>query len=154
MSYKIKLDLIIEEMGSQSDEMSSFYNKETREITSVTEEEIRMAEDEVSTEEFPDWLQEAVKVAEEVLYGDVWIPLPSKFEINEYAIMEDFCLSIRNDRISDIMYDSIKGRGAFRRFKENIGRYNIEDDWYKFQNEAMKTIAIEWCEGNNIDYEK
>lgn len=154
MSYKIKLDLIIEEMGSQSDEMSSFYNKETREITSVTEEEIRMAEDEVSTEEFPDWLQEAVKVAEEVLYGDVWIPLPSKFEINEYAIMEEFCLSIRNDRISDIMYDSIKGRGAFRRFKENIGRYNIEDDWYKFQNEAMKTIAIEWCEGNNIDYEK
>ncbi len=154
MSYKIKLDLIIEEMGSQSDEMSSFYNKETREITSVTEEEIRMAEDEVSTEEFPDWLQEVVKVAEEVLYGDVWIPLPSKFEINEYAIMEEFCLSIRNDRISDIMYDSIKGRGAFRRFKENIGRYNIEDDWYKFQNEAMKTIAIEWCEGNNIDYEK
>lgn len=52
------------------------------------------------------------------------------------------------------MYDSIKGRGAFRRFKENIERYNMEDDWYKFQNEAMKTIALEWCQGNNIDYEK
>lgn len=154
MIHKIKLDLIVGEMEFQSGEISSFYNKETREIVSVTEEEIRMAENEVSTEELPNWLQEAVKVAEEVLYGDKWIPLPSKFEINAYAIMEEFCLSIRNNRISDIMYDSIKGRGAFRRFKENINRYNIEDDWYIFENEAMETIAIEWCERNGIDYEK
>lgn len=154
MSNKIKLDLIVGEMEFQSDFSSSFYNKETREIRSVTEEEIGMAEDEVSTEGLHEWLKEAVEIAEEVLYGDTWIPLPSKFEINEYAIMEEFCLLIRNDRISEIMYNSIKGKGAFSRFRKNIKRYNIEDDWYKFQNEALKTIAIEWCESNNIDYEK
>ncbi|NLC03039.1 MAG: hypothetical protein GX787_02015 [Tissierellia bacterium] len=154
MSNKIKLDLIVGEMEFQSDFSSSFYNKETREIRSVTEEEIGMAEDEVSTEGLHEWLKEAVEIAEEVLYGDIWIPLPSKFEINEYAIMEEFCLLIRNDRISEIMYNSIKGKGAFSRFRKNIKRYNIEDDWYKFQNEALKTIAIEWCESNNIDYEK
>ena len=154
MASKIKLGLIVEEMETQSDEMSSFYDKESRQIISVMEEEIRMAENEVPTKELPEWLQEAVKVAEEVLYGDKYIPLPSKFEIHEYAIMEEFCLSIINNRISDIMYDSIKGRGAFRRFKENIERYNIENSWYEFLNEAMKTIAIEWCERNNIDYEE
>lgn len=154
MASKIKLGLIVQEMEAQSDEMSSFYDKESRQIISVMEEEIRMVENEVSTKELPEWLQESVKVAEEVLDGDKYIPLPSKFEIHEYAIMEKFCLSIRNNRISDIMYDSIKGRGAFRRFNENIQKYNIEDNWYKFLNKAMKTIAIEWCERNNIDYEE
>ncbi len=68
--------------------------------------------------------------------------------------MEEFCLSIKDKRLSDIMYDSIKGSGAFRRFRNNIQKYNIENDWYKFKDKAMKDIAIEWCEGNNIDYER
>lgn len=52
------------------------------------------------------------------------------------------------------MYDSIKGRGAFGRFKYNIQKYNIENDWYKFRGEVLESIAIEWCEGNGINYER
>ncbi|MHC2995299.1 MAG: hypothetical protein IBV53_07360 [Candidatus Atribacteria bacterium] len=55
-------------------------------------------------------------------------------------------------KISDILYDSIKGRGAFRRFKNNIYKYNLEEDWYRFRDEAIKQITIEWCEDNGINY--
>ncbi|WP_425429451.1 hypothetical protein [Desulfoscipio geothermicus] len=50
------------------------------------------------------------------------------------------------------MYSSIKGSGAFRRFKDNIHRYQIAKNWYKYRDEAIKRIAIEWCEGNGIRY--
>jgi uncharacterized protein UPF0158 len=154
MEEKIKLSLIIQEMEGQSDLMSAFFDKTTKEIVLVSDEEFRMAEDEEPSEDLPEWLQDQIKTAEEVLYGDSFIPLPSKFDIHEYNIMEKFCLSIRDRKLSDIMYHSIKGKGAFRNFKFNIRKYNIENDWYEFRDKAMRDIAIEWCEGNNINYEK
>lgn len=66
--------------------------------------------------------------------------------------MEEFCGSIKNDRVSNALYSSIQGRGAFRRFKDTIIRFGVEDDWYKFREEALKQIAIEWCEENEIMY--
>jgi len=65
--------------------------------------------------------------------------------------MEDFCLSIQDDELSDKMYYSIKGNGAFRRFKENICRYNLENKWYKYKEDTLRKIAKSWCEENNIE---
>lgn len=152
MSNKISLKTIIQEMDSQSDMMSAFLNKDSNEITFVSDEEFRIVENQEPIDEFPQWLREQIKIAEEILYGEGWIGLPTNFEIHEYSIMEKFCLCINDQNLSNIMYDSIKGKGAFRIFKYNIRKYNIEDDWYGFRDNALKKIAIEWCEGNNIAY--
>lgn len=152
---KIKLSLVTEEMVLQSDEMEAFFNKRTKEIVYIGDDEFSAAESEQLIGIFPEWQQERIEIAEEILYDDDnWIPLLSKFEIHEYNIMEEFCLSIKDEKLSDIMYDSIRGSGAFDRFRDNIRRYNIEKDWYKFKDKAMERIAIEWCERNDIDYEK
>jgi hypothetical protein len=50
------------------------------------------------------------------------------------------------------MYSSIKGSGAFQRFKKNIDLYGIANEWYKFKDEAYKEIAIEWCKINNLEF--
>lgn len=92
-------------MECQSDEMSAFFNKKTKEIVFVSDDEFRIAENEEPIEDLPEWLQDQIKTAEEILYGDSFIPLPSKFEIHEYNIMEQFCLSIRDQRLSNTMYD-------------------------------------------------
>jgi hypothetical protein len=78
--------------------------------------------------------------------------LPSKYDINEYKIMESFCLSIVDQEISDELYYSIKGKGAFRRFKDMIKRFGIENYWYQHQDEAIKQIAIDWCNENGIAF--
>lgn len=152
---RVKLNLIVQEMEFQLDETSSFLNTETKEIVSVSDDEFGAAEDEEPIKNLPDWQQEGIKMAREVSdnYGDLWIPLPSKFDINEYSIMERFCLSLTNDKLRDIMYYSIKGKGAFRRFKNNIRKYRIEQDWYEYRHESLKAVAIEWCEENGIEYE-
>ncbi len=48
---------------------------------------------------------------------------------------------------------AIRGRGAFRRFKDGIRQMGIEEQWYDYQGDAYKRMAIEWCEENGIEYE-
>ena len=152
MDIVVDLDKIIEGMEFQSAEMQAFLNSKTGEIVVITEEEFWAAEKDEPLEKFPQWQQENIMTARKILAEDHYIGLPSQFDIHEYSIMESFCLSINDGKLQDIMYSSIKGSGAFRRFKDNIRRYHIEEDWYKYRDEAIKEIAIEWCEDNKIRY--
>jgi len=152
MTIPVKLDDIIEGMEFQTDETTSYLNKKTGEVVTIADEEFRAAEDNEPIEDFPDWQHENIKTAEEILETDDYISLPSKFDIHEYDIMERFCLSITDDEIRDSMYKSIKGGGTFRRFKDNIHRYSMAEDWHKYRNEAIKQIAIDWCEENGIEF--
>lgn len=152
MAISVKLNDIIEGMEFQSDETSSCLNKRTGEVVTITDEEFRAAEDNEPIEDFPEGQHKNIKTANEILETDDYISLPSKFDIHEYEIMERFCLSISDDEIRDNMYRSIKGSGAFRRFKENIHRYNMAEDWYKYREEAIKQIAMDWCEENDIEF--
>ncbi|MBA7522809.1 hypothetical protein ES705_14929 [subsurface metagenome] len=155
MAIRVKLDDIIDGMECQSDESSSFLNKKTGEVVLISDYEMQAAEDDELLEDIPDWEQDQVRIAREILAATgQYISLPSKFDIDDYSIMERFCMSLDNQKISNILYDLISGSGAFRRFKDAIYRYGIEDEWHTYHNNAIKEIAIEWCRENNIEFEK
>ena len=155
MAIRVKLDDIIEGLEFQSDERHSFLDKRTGEVVSISDEEMQAAEDDEPIEDFPDWQQDLVRIAKEIIdeIGN-YIALPTKFDIHEYSIMERFCLSIDDSEMSDNLYSSIKGSGAFRRFKDAINEYDIADDWYKYRNDALKEIAIEWCQEKGIEFDE
>lgn len=152
MAITVKLKDIIDEMEIQSDFHSSYLNKKTGEIVIVTDDHFRAAEDENDLSDYPEWEQDAIKIAREVLGSADYISLPSQFDIHEYGIMEEFCLSLDDEELRDKMYYSIKGKGAFRRFKDNVYRYDIEKDWFEYRREAFRQIAVDWCEENKISY--
>ena len=79
--------------------------------------------------------------------------LPKSFDIREYDIMEDFAETLTgaaHNRLSS----AIRGKGAFRRFKNTVYDLGIDEQWYAFQEDAYKRIAAEWCEENGIEYEE
>ena len=154
MAIRVKLDEIIEGLEFQSDESSSFLNKKTGEVVLITDEELNAVEENEPVEDFPDWQQDQVRIAKEIIAetGD-YISLPTKFDIHEYSIMEQFCLSLDDTEMCNIFCDLIRGGGAFRRFKNAIHEYDIADEWYSYRNKALKEIAIEWCRENNIEFE-
>jgi len=154
MVLRVKLDDIIEGLEFQSDESSSFLNKKTGQVVRITDEELCAAEDDEQIEDFPDWEQDQINIAKEILAetGD-YIELPSQFDIHEYSIMERFCLSIDDPEISDTLYNLIKGSGAFQRFKKAIHKFDIVEDWHKYHDNRLKEIAIEWCEENGIEFD-
>ena len=121
MSKPVPLQSIIDEMEMQFAESTSYLNKKTGQVISVTDEEFRAAENEDPLDDFPEWQQEAIQVAQDVFENpDDYIELPSQYDIHEYAIMERFCLSVEYERISEELLAAIRGRGAFRRFKDAI----------------------------------
>ncbi len=127
--------------------------KKTGEIVMVAEEHFSAAENEKDISHYSDWEQEAIQVAIDVLESEKdYISLPSQFDIHEYQIMEEFCLSLEDENLRDKMYRSIKGSGAFRRFKDNIFEYDIEQNWFQYRREVFKRMAIDWCKENNIPY--
>ena len=154
MAIRVKLDDIIEGLEFQSDESSSFLDKTTGKVILISDYEMRAAEDDDPVEDFPDWEQELVAIAKEIIdeTGN-YIALPTKFDMDEYSIMEKFCLSLNDSEMSDTLYGLIKGSGAFRRFKDAVQDYGIADDWYKYRNDALKEIAIDWCRENGIEFE-
>ena len=152
----VKLKDIVDEMEIQMDEYKKYLNKETGEIITVSSQDLSIAEESEEDDDFseyPDWQRDSIKDALDVIVNwENYIELPDKWEINEYDIMEDFCGSVKNERVSTALYSAIQGSGAFRRFKDAICRYGIEDSWYRFRDEALKNIAIKWCEENEISY--
>lgn len=153
MAIRVKLDEIIVGLEAQSDESHAFLDKRTGEVVLIRDEQMRAAEDDEPIEDFPDWEQDLIRIAKEIVAetGD-YIGLPTKFDIHEYGIMEDFCLSLDDTRLRDTLYGLIKGSGAFRRFKNAVHRYGIADDWHKYRDDALKQIAIEWCRENNVEF--
>jgi hypothetical protein len=154
MAICVKLDDIIEGLESQSDESSSFLDKKTGEVILMTDYAMRAAEENEPLEDVPDWERELVLIAREILAETgQYLQLPTKYDMDEYSIMESFCTSLERQEIGDILYDLISGSGAFRRFKDAVYKYGVEDEWYKYRNNAIKEIAIEWCRENNIEFE-
>ena len=152
MAVTVKLTDIIEGLAFQSDDGSSHLNTMTGEVVYITEEELRAAEEEAPLEDFPAWQHDAIRIASEMLETDNYLPLPTKFDIHEYRIMERFCYSVDDDDMRDDLCNAIRGRGAFRRFKDTIHAYGIADDWYTYRDDALREIAIAWCEEHGIQY--
>jgi hypothetical protein len=153
MVFPIKIKLIIDELEMRFEESLTFLNKSTGEIVTVTTEELNAAEEEEPFDHLEEWEQEVRKTAIDVAenFAD-YIELPQKFEINEYEIMEDYCLSINDPVRRNRLLGAIKGKGAFRRFKDKLIDLGIEEDWYTFREKRFREIAIDWCKDNNLDF--
>ncbi len=154
----VKLKDIIDSLDVQMDQIRSYLNTETGEIITLSTEELDIAEEsegEVDFSEYPDWQRDAINEVIDVfnnLNTRKYIELPDRWEINEYGIIESFCYSVRDEKIRNVLFSAIRGSGAFRRFKDVIHIFDLQDSWYKFRFEALKKIAIQWCEENGISY--
>ena len=153
MSKPVKLSKIIEGMEFQTDEIRSFLETETDEVVSISDDDVSAAEEEDYQESYPVWQHNLIQKAKQILDDAKggYIALPSSFDIDEYRMMEKFALSF-GEEISNCLYTAIKGRRAFRRFKDEVARLGIEKDWHKFRDKKYKELTREWCEDNSIKY--
>ncbi|MDZ7844631.1 MAG: hypothetical protein U5K99_07515 [Anaerolineales bacterium] len=139
MTNIVSLQDNIDAMDFGTDKFHSCLNKETG-------EEINAIQNKFDWNNFPDWQQEALASAKKVFDSSHFLPLPSKLDIHEYAVIEKFCTSTDDPKISNELSNLIKGSGAFGRFKNAIHRFGIEDDWYKYRDQVIPS----WWRGDTI----
>jgi hypothetical protein len=98
----------------------------------------------------PGWQKPQWEVAKRIFTTDRMVKLPTKFEVHEWQIMREFVDSLDAGPARHELLDAIHGRGAFRSFNAAIHRRHIEKAWYAFRTEALREIAIDWCEERQI----
>ena len=150
----VSLRDVLDEMELSSDEATGYINRKTGEIITLTDEVVALAEDPDAAADAPQWQKDLLPKAREVLASEDFIPLPSKFEIHEWAIMERFAQSLTDAAVSDELDAALHGRGAFRRFKDTVQRLGIADEWYRFRDAALEEIAVEFLEAHGIAYNR
>ncbi|WP_100407563.1 UPF0158 family protein [Bacillus solitudinis] len=112
-----------------------------------------MAEDGEEFGHLPDWQQEEVELANDIVENDdKYALLPTSFDVHEYNMIEKFCYRLSDQKEQDILLQAISGKGAFRRFKDRINQLGIAEQWYDFRDQCYKEIAKAFCQSKNIDY--
>ena len=152
MATAVPLRKILEGMDWQSDEMTAYLNRKTGEVVAVSDEHVEVVETGDDLGDRAEWEAEAIEIARAVLTGQDYIALPDRFEIDEYRMMERFAYSVTDAAHSDRLQRAIRGKGAFRFFKDVVHDLGLADAWYAYRDESHEQIAVEWCDANGIVY--
>ena len=137
----VPLDIIIDAIEMADDEWNQYLDIEKMEAVSLPEYPFGGEYDE-EDQELADLIDEE--------WNTRFFPLPSKYDIHEYSIMEQFIWDLPNERVQEGLAAAIRGKGAFRRFKDRLYDYGLEQAWYQYQEQAYRKIAVEWCEGHGF----
>jgi len=148
----VSLRDVVDALDMASDTLSSYLNRKTGEIVSLTEDTMLMVDDDDDLDGISEWEREEILRARDVRDSDDYIGLPGRYEIDEYRIMEDFCYSLEDEGLKEDLLYTIDGRGAFRRFKDAIHRLGIEKDWFKYRDGRLKELAVGWLKANGIPF--
>jgi uncharacterized protein UPF0158 len=151
MSTTVRLNDIVEALEMQFDESPSYLDLDTGQVVTVSEDLLHEAQEGGDQEpDLPDWQKDEWEIAKRIISTDRFRELPTKFDVHEWRIMQEFSRSVEPDGIREDLLRAIHGAGAFRNFKDAVRRHRIESSWFAFRTEALRQIAVKWCEENEI----
>ncbi len=66
--------------------------------------------------------------------------------------MDRFIGTLDDNDLQDRLWRAIRGRGAFRRFKDLIVRHpNVQELWYAYQDARAKERLLRWLDAHDIE---
>lgn len=156
---KVEIQKIVDELQMRFMDTTVYYNKITGEILNVQDDDFRIVEEEDfenNIENYPEWQREHLKEVYDLLYNDIdnYIALPNNFDIKDSDIMEEFIETISDSNKKYQLGNCMWQKGMYRKFKDKLIDIGLENEYYKFYDEKLKKIAIEWCKENNLEYEE
>lgn len=80
-----------------------------------------------------------------------YLMVPQIPSYEAYTDMEAFIDTVRNRRLQERLARAIRGRGAFRRFKDVLLNYpSQEQAWFKFKEAKMEERVMAWLDSKGI----
>jgi hypothetical protein len=154
MAVPAKVEDLVDALDMQNDQTASYFSRETGEVYVISDEAMQIAEGGTDADDaLHDCEQEEIELARRILDSDRYVALPTSWDVDAWRIMEAFCYSLDHQDIRAEFLGAIRGRGAFRYFKDLLLRHGLRDSWYAFRGEALRKIAIEWCEEHEIAFQ-
>jgi len=159
MTHRLEIDWMrLEEAFQISSggmiEIEHFLDMETGEVTMISDDAVGRYLEEPIDCELPEWRRQAIQKARQIdeEYGTRYIRIPQADTREEYRDMERFIATVRNDHLRDRLRQAIRGRGAFRYFKDVLYEHPTEQErWYAFKDRCVYERIFEWLESEDIE---
>jgi len=169
---KIKMDLgeLMYIFDDASWETSHYLDLETGQVVMITDETRRELEriyEEYDPEEqpfdlaeilqqrnLPEWRRQTLLEAHQVeaQYGSRYIGVPQADSHEGYRDMEDFIITVEDERLQDQLWRAVGGRGAFRYFKDVLANHFHERErWFAFKDARLEQRVLDWLESEGIE---
>jgi hypothetical protein len=123
-------------------------------LESTGGESIEAVQEAILQEDIPNWQKEALVDAVLVEFGFAshFIDIPHDESHEAYADMEAFIETVPDPHLQDLLQVAIRGKGAFRRFKDVLLDYpQMRERWFQFKDERLRERVLEWLDLNDID---
>jgi hypothetical protein len=150
----VKLSELIDALQFDSPEHVSRVDLQNGCVVMVERTVLGAAEegDEESLGNVPDWQKDEVEIARAMVAdsGERFVDAPDKFDFHEYREMERFIGTVTDAGAAEQLWRAIKGKGAFRYFKDTAHRLNLLQEWYHYRDNAMKEFVRDWAEARQI----
>lgn len=82
-----------------------------------------------------------------------YVQIPGRDSREAWRDMEDFIGTVEDPHLRDLLDVAIRGKGAFRRFKDVLSRsdYTTERQrWFRFKNDREEARTIAWLVSENL----
>jgi hypothetical protein len=148
VQVRVQLKDILEGMEFQSDEVTAYLHRPTGRVLAVSDEALLAAEEGAGADEVEEFeLADARAILES---GGEYLALPDRFEIDEYRMMERFAAGVTDPAAQAELEHALRGRGAFRRFKDAVHQLGLAKEWYASRDRGYESVARAWCETHGI----
>jgi len=153
MNAAVHLSDVVERLRTHEHWTTFYFDRKTGEIIPITDTEFHLAEKPFLVECQPDGKPDVKQIARAVLDGNErYVQMPSSFDIDDYSIMERFCFSVEDERISRALSESLGGFPGRKLFELAINQHGVIEEWHGYLRLELRSIARQWCERNDIDF--
>ena len=150
----VKLSELFEVLEFDSDEYGNWVDLQTGGVVRLAHSLVSAVEegDEEALAGMADWEKEEVEIARAMVEdsGERFMVAPAKFDFDEYRQMERFIATVEDAAAAEQLWRAIKGKGAFRYFKDTANRLGILKQWYDYRDNALKEFVHDWAEAHQI----
>lgn len=136
------------------DELSRELEKIYDEIYDGAGNRVVTLEEYLQRRDDPDWQKEMMLEADRVEqgYGTRYIRVERDDPYGDYRDMERFIGTIEDARLRERLWNAIRGRGAFRRFKDLLARHpQVEEAWFEFKDARLQKRVANWLAYHDIE---
>lgn len=102
----------------------------------------------------PDWQKEMMLEADRVEqeFGTRSIRVERDDPYDDYRAMERFIGTVDDARLRERLWNTIQGRGAFRRFDDLLARLpQVREGWFDFKAARLQKRVANWLEYYDIE---
>lgn len=151
----VSLQAVADQMDATPDGMTAYLDRETGELFTVRDQVVNLLDDDpdaVAPEGEEADYEAVLRIMDDE--ADRYVALPARDEINEWQILSDYADTRDDPKARRDLRLAVQGSGAFRRFKIAIRDHGLEKDWKEFRTRAMLTIAEDFLDDEDIEFEE